>query len=362
MARVTVIVGTPGSGALLRSDLGAIAIAAQRLGGPFDAVTLTDREGRDEAMRVAIASGASTARRVERVEEVAFDIALIGAGGAGDLGDALAARLAIQRGAALCLEVIDVASSSDGLLVTRDLGHGAREVISISGPAVLAISEEAARGPYVSRYRRGIASVQSGVRQAAKTGTPWEPARPRTKTSGIARKTGGSATDRMHATFGVTESVSETTSNIVQGDSATCAKHLLRFLSHHGLIQRRAVESDLAPTYATPQTEPRATTAAAPTLEAANDAVQRGPRPLDGNPRGMRHRPRPANAPAVLPRTIARGPRAVEGVTRGIARRPRPVVVASPISNDPVIVKLSRAPRSLEPASRRAIRGPFPVR
>jgi electron transfer flavoprotein alpha/beta subunit len=311
MRRVAVILGSLGSAdpnippdlppALPRSDRAAVELAL-KLKSPdvaIDAYCLRDDL---EAMRYALASGVVTGTRLDDVAALEFDVALIGCGGAGSWGDLLPAMLAERRECAMVLDVLDIEPHTDRISVTRDLGRGSREVLAISGPAVLGVAEDAARSAYISRHRRQAAPVSRSspggvprVDPLAAVSGPWEQARPRVKTAHLAERTGGSATDRMSALFGISTGATEERDHgqIIIDDAATCARHLLRFLGHHGLIER----SGAPPAGA----EPR------------GDQGPRAPRPD------------PAPPPAERPGRPARGPRPVDQSTTTRARGPRPV-------------------------------------
>jgi electron transfer flavoprotein alpha/beta subunit len=311
MRRVAVILGSLGSAdpnippdlppALPRSDRAAVELAL-KLKSPdvaIDAYCLRDDL---EAMRYALASGVVTGTRLDDVAALEFDVALIGCGGAGSWGDLLPAMLAERRECAMVLDVLDIEPHADGIRVTRDLGHGSREVLAISGPAVLGVAEDAARSVYISRHRRQAAPVSRSspgdaprVDPLAAVSGPWEQARPRVKTAHLSERTGGSATDRMSALFGISTGATEERDRgqVIVDDAATCARHLLRFLGHHGLIERS------------------------------------GPPPAGVEPRGDQgpRAPRsdPAPPPAARPGRPARGPRPVDQSTTTRARGPRPV-------------------------------------
>jgi len=276
MERASVLVGSvallppavpSGLPALPASDRAAMALAMLRLGGATRAYCW---RGDEEARRYALAAGAAGVLAIDDVRGLDFDLLLVGAGGAGAGGDLLLGRLAEEKQCAMVLDVLDVQAGGGALLVTRDLGRGARELLSVQGPAVLGISGQAPRLHYVSRYRRlavpaaaAGATVASPAPQAAARpdaasrdplaplSEPWEPARPRARIEGLAQRTAGTATERMNALLGVSsgpagrmepgEAGTARTGleHVVVADAETCARHLLRFLSHHGVIERR---------------------------------------------------------------------------------------------------------------------------
>src|SRR5690606_25848222 len=147
-----------------------------------------------------------------------------------------------RHGAALVLEVLDAELDGEYLRVTRDLGRGAGEVLRVRGPAVLVMSEDAPPRLYVSRHRRLVAAGRVGPVTPAVAAAPrWEPPRPRTRATDLAGRTGGTATDRMNALVGAAAAMApgDADAHVVIADAATCAKHLLRYLAHHGFITRR---------------------------------------------------------------------------------------------------------------------------
>ena len=111
------------------------------------------RAGDRDASRYAAAAGVEQFLEPDGLEDCAFDIALVGRGACGDAGDLLPAMLAERSGAALAYEVVDLHRRADGLEVERDLGHGARDILLVQGPAVLVIADSARRTGYVSRRR-----------------------------------------------------------------------------------------------------------------------------------------------------------------------------------------------------------------
>ena len=124
--QILVILGTDGPPPLPSSDRVALGVALSELQGSVSACA---RAGDEEASRYAAAAGVDERLAPESLEDYAFDVALLGRGGCGDDGDLLPARLAEVRGAALVFEVLDVRPRAEALEVTRDLGHGARDIL-----------------------------------------------------------------------------------------------------------------------------------------------------------------------------------------------------------------------------------------
>ena len=176
----------------------------------------------------AVAAGAQLIDAVDHINIalVAFD-------------DKEAAVLAETHSAALVLDVIEIMTASP-LRVARNLGRGEREILDISGAAVLALSDEAPNERYISRHRRASVlpplqlgeSRDQGDREG-ESSYSWQPVRPRTQTPHLAERTAGSATHRAHMLFGVGETKTDDTTHLVTTD---CAQHLLRYLSHYGLV------------------------------------------------------------------------------------------------------------------------------
>ena len=118
----------------------------------------------------------------------------------------------------------------------------------VRGPAVLAIAETAPRQPYVSYHRiRSIDVSRIGspgpiLPTSPTTAELWQPMRPRVKAMATAKHVDLSAADRLNDAFGISERAQTASSDgsAIQGDAATCARHLLRYLSHFGFIERSA--------------------------------------------------------------------------------------------------------------------------
>ena len=167
MTRIAVIIGSAspetaaGVPTLPMSDRGAIALAMARFVGDVRAY-VADADARCFAR----AAGVETVEEASDLEMDAVDVALIGRGGCAERGDLLPARLAEASGAALVYDVIDVQREIDGLMVTRDLGRGARDLLSVRGRAVLVVAESVERWLYVSRYRINAARAASGESSA----------------------------------------------------------------------------------------------------------------------------------------------------------------------------------------------------
>lgn len=330
---VLVVIGaegaSPASGSIPPADRAAIGLALSRFaahesallppapGGdpgeavppgpppPFD-VAAVSLDGDTEALRYALAAGADRAALAEDPWQLEFDVALLGEAGAAPWGDGLAAVLAEAQGAALVVDVLDVEWRAGVVRILRDLGRGAREIFAAEGPVVLACSPEAERPRYVGRRRwRAADPDRIGRQEAAGPGRlplppagaeAWEPARPRTR--GGKRAPRGQ--EALGALFGITRNTGGEQAHIVQADPETCARHLLRFLSHHGYIETPAPDDAVATAAAGAGAEEAAGTAAPATDSAgtgqepaAPPRLRRGPRPRQGPASGRARWPRP---------------------------------------------------------------------
>jgi len=294
MPSVAVIIGSASSEAasgvpkLPISDRGAIALAMARFGKRVRAYAADA-----EARCFARAAGVESAGEISIQEIASVDVILIGRGGCRELGDALPASLAEESGAALVYDVIDIQAEDDRLLVTRDLGRGAQDQLSVRGRVVLVVADSVVRGPYVSRYRlnaqraadrkspisknqggadlkgQGGADLkgQSGDDLTGQNGDDskrqsgdelkessggessavtepmrlaWQPAAPRVRLGDHATRVSGRAVERMNALFGLSPT-SQSTPSLVVGSAEECARHLLRYLSHHGFVERGSI-------------------------------------------------------------------------------------------------------------------------
>ncbi|MBI2195347.1 MAG: hypothetical protein HYU36_25480 [Planctomycetes bacterium] len=365
MKRIAVILGTcaaseeGGPRILPPSDQAAVALALHRLGGRVEAYTPQPDE---TAWRYALAAGASTASLLADLATPEFDVLLIGRGGTGPWGDLLPADLAERARCALVLDALDVTPIGNELRVVRNLGRGNQEVLHVAGPAVLAVSDDAPRLLYVSRFRRRaveaarLRTPPSGLADpAAADSGPWTPVRPRARTGNLAARTAGPAADRMNALFGLmdAETSSGKEQNVVVADARTCAQHLARYLSHHGLVRGGGPVQ-------TPGTAPASPPATPP---AASEA-----RPAGGGPDSLkvsadrRHQRGPRGLESPAGRDTRR-PTALSGPARQPERCPVPVKPAGDTTHTAAVspAKLSRAPRSLGQAATHRVRGPFPV-
>jgi hypothetical protein len=334
---VAVILGSDqetGDGALPtlpKSDRAAVGLAVKRFGGPVHAYCLRDDEA---ALRYALAAGASTGALLDDVARLDVDVVLVGSGGAGPWGDLLLALLAEHKQCAMVVDVLDVEVCPDSIAVTRDLGRGSKEVLGLGGAAVLGVSEEAVQLLYVSRYRRQAVSVSLPAPNVgllhdplAAVSSAWAPTRPRVKAGNLAAKTAGSASGRLQALMGMTEGTTgdDDRVHVIHADAATCAQHLLRFLSHHGVIAG-ALTAPVVPVSHKAK-EDRGSQELGASIPTPRG---RGPRPLQGEAGGLSRRPRPLQSDvspssSPQPETPLRGPRPVGQTAPRRGRGPRPL-------------------------------------
>jgi electron transfer flavoprotein alpha/beta subunit len=270
------------------SDRAAATLAVTR----FSEVVVCSPNGDEAALRYALGAGStSIANSLDHCEAHVY---LIGRGGAGVEGELTAARLATARGAALVLDVLDVQWANENLRVERDLGRGAREILILSGPAVLLMSDDAPQPIYVSCYRRRAVELPKKiVENDVRLSIPWEPVRLRTKTADLADKTSGDARTRLFDAFGLNDDAQSDVQHIVAGDAETCAQHLVRYLAHHGFIDRPFDVVAMPTTVPSPSATP---TMAEPAV-ASKTFVPRGPRPLGSNRPPGRRGPFPCMTP-----------------------------------------------------------------
>ncbi len=332
--RALVIVGDR-QGITAGSDKAAVCRTVEQFAG---AAFVASYHASDAAVRYALAAG------VNSLVAPSFnaDLMVFGRGGTDPEGDLRAAKLANQRQAGLILDVLEFrldqsapaagqAATGTGehgkLVVTRDLGRGAREILIVSFPVVLVMAEAAAPARYISRYRQMSAAPTYPLELPPDPpNTRWSPLRPRTAVKDLHQKTTGSATNRMFDAFGLTEVTNNgaKSDSLIAADPETCATHLLRFLAHHGLMDTHGDINGNAPLAAVKST----TTAPTPTDQAPvapgntdptglPSSLRRGPRPVDGDPRGRQRRPRAYGSSLPRPANMTQ--------SGNIKCRPRPI-------------------------------------
>lgn len=321
-----------------KSERAAISLAL-RMG---DGVAVFHARGNLPVAVDALAAGADSAYVFTGNVALRFQVAVLGLGALGEWGDELAGQLAEDNQATLIFDVLDAQRTESGLLVERDLGRGNRERLLVRGPAVLVLSPQARRGPYVSHYKLQMAAkaLHAGAGHAASgfAETPavdaraWQPLRPRARST--KPNIGPSANDRLGNAFGLAETPADSRGQIITAEPETCALHLLRYLAHHGFIGERAGPVPAASgssSHIVPVNEPQASGGP----ESLTVGYGRGPRRTGDLPQRFGRRPRPVAeaAPVVaaqqqktdLPASIARRPRlANQAGMPGRHRGPRP--------------------------------------
>jgi electron transfer flavoprotein alpha/beta subunit len=290
------------------------------------------------AHEFAIAAGAGRVENADEAGRPTFDLAILGEGALLQLGSVLPGVLAERRGATLVFAAIEMRREGEHLVVVRGAPRGGREVWTINGPAVVVVSPDAPRPGYVSRFRRHRARtslVDRGVAAADRppVGSAWGAVRPRVRWAPQATAQ-SAADDRLRDAFGESAAIRGSAGqSIVSADAATCARHLLRYLAHHGFLpgQREGVSFDEPPSRA-PQSmresQPESQQRPAPLPTAPAGALARGPHLAGESPERIARRPRRVDATLPLlvpPATRAhRGPRPAGDSTAAPARRPRP--------------------------------------
>jgi hypothetical protein len=158
----------------------------------------------------------------------------------------------------------------------------------------------------------------------------WQPVAPRRQRAAVAEQAG--AEDRANAAFGISTAAIDSRSRQTIADSpAVCAQILLRYLVHHGFVDR-----------VLPETAPPPVTApvALPADQTAHAAT-------------------PSLTPGLAP-ALRRSPRLTGDDERRRGRRPRPSATASP-GIRPASVALARGPQRPEAGLAGGRRGPFRV-
>lgn len=358
MTRTLVYIGSASHlkpSALGDSDRATLGIALRS----FDQVVHALCPSGDElALVYAKAAGATDAGWLKDVESPQSDVSLVGLGALERLGGRFAGELAEHNRATLVFDVLDVKRNGQQFIVTRDASPRVREELVIAGPVVLVVSPYANRPPYVSRYRlqmaASIVNAGWGARPAQQDESlpvsvtnssdaqtrplnGWEPVRPRVRQAVTPDAGQAPAHNRLDIAFGLSASGREpqAASNIIQADAATCARHLLRYLAHHGFLAASAGAVDKlsysAPTAADPEADKsnRTPSAAMPLADSAghlSDRMARGPRTADTLPQRIARRPRPFHRDtkeASLTPRLDRRPRLLNDTGERLRRWPR---------------------------------------
>lgn len=262
------------------------------------------------------------------------DLVLIGPGAINRLGDAFAGRLAYELSAELLFDALQVRREVDAWRVVCDAGRGAQDIVSVSGPVVLVVSEDAPRPPYVSRFRLTLAdrSIPIVVGEAIPR-ISWQPVIPRAP-----RSTGMKDIDaatRVNGAFGIQAGVDRPRDAVIVAEEpAVCAQVLLRYLVHHGFISR-PLRGPLPGIVSAPSPQDR---------EQVSESAQVVVSDQSSNV------------------TLLRGPRRPGDSVQRMNRRPRNVSRPSCRRDRTVRDRLRRKPRRLEAGRDTTERGPFPIR
>lgn len=195
------------------------------------------------AAEYALAAGMPCAQVVSNEWPNEFDLVFVGGGFLEHVGDAYAAKLAEPCGAVLLFDVLKCTRRSKReWTLLRDAGRGARDVIAVTGPAVIVVSSSVPCPPYVSRSRRqrarSAASPTSSLtpHASSRSAIDWQPARPRTRRANTTAAN-AAADHRMDSAFGVMAASPAAKNEPIVADPLTCARHLVRYLAHHGFLQ-----------------------------------------------------------------------------------------------------------------------------
>jgi electron transfer flavoprotein alpha/beta subunit len=201
----------------------------------------------DSVSRFALAAGAGRVSLIEGPESITESIVVVGPGALQDRGVIFAAQIAEANSAELVFDVLELtAVTAHSVVVRRGLGRGERDELEVSLPVVLVAHPQAEPRHYVSVYRQkfatladlpNAASAKFDLRTADER--PWGPVvpRPPSKAAG-ASSPFALADERANSAFGLARDESQSTGRgqPIQADAATCAAHLIRYLSHHGLL------------------------------------------------------------------------------------------------------------------------------
>jgi hypothetical protein len=348
LRRTLAIIGS-GQAGLGDSDRAALGLAL-RLGSLVAAYC---PPGDERAAVYALAAGAAEVHWLEDADALEFDLALLGLGALSQLGDMIAGVLAERSRATLLFDVLDVQRSETCLVVWQDAGRGSREVCKLRGPAapsgggtaVLVASDNAARAPYVSRYKlQRAAQALAGWAERRESHPDaseitWQPARPRPRTG--QQNQDRPAGSRLDSAFGIgAESAPLSGSQIIQAEPAICAQHLLRYLAHHGFIRTPDAAQagiDLERIRTAPQPGSGSVAAIAEAAGAPSGKAARGPRPAEADDSAQQ-----------------------KDFGQQLARRPRPIV-ETPTAQSDLPARIARRPRPLDQAGEDRRRGPRPA-
>jgi electron transfer flavoprotein alpha/beta subunit len=340
------------------ADRAVLELAADGFPGGAEVYCVT---ADDAALHYALAAGASRVDVLSDLQTVRAQWVLVGPGSLAEHGDWLPAALAEQLAAALVFDVQEILRiDANSMIVRRDLGSGDRDELVVSAPAVLVFADQLAPTRYVSRFRQRAVRARFPKQDGEELPNPllrltgeWETVRPRVRPA--AEAVGGSTTaeDRTSKAFGLAAegASSRNSRQPLQADPATCAAHLVRYLSHHGLLPR-AIS-------ALPSPPGRDRWSSGSSRPVGPDAAR-----ASGQPTGAGAQGRPPSPPTPLPggeggTEIGRGPRLRGEITPARqARQPRrlqePSQVASSSSD------IARRPRRAGSLAPERNRGPRP--
>jgi hypothetical protein len=286
------------------------------------------------AGRYALSAGCADVRAFQEAEPSSFGLVLVGQGFLDRVGVEAIGRIAEQNHATLAIDVLDLRLDRDQLAILKDMGRGCREEWLVEGPAVCVLSEKARRAPYVSRYKRRVAALNwraelhSASSPSTLAATPWSQAKVRVQLARYATAAAGTAEDRLSRAFGTTDALARGESNrIIQAEPEICARHLLRYLAHHGFLPELGNRPpDVSPAGAgSPEMHSADRMPRAGTQEASpTRAATRGPRQREESAARLARRPRPVQATALRTKMQSgRAPRTAQQSDSSIARRPR---------------------------------------
>jgi electron transfer flavoprotein beta subunit len=221
-------------------------------------------EGQEGALRFALARGAAAAERLAPRPDVAgppgtalvlaerlrgYDLVLCGDQtldhGSSMVGPLVAELLGLPQVTAVsAVEAVRAGT----LRLERKLDRGARDVLEVDLPVLLAVTEDAAEPRYVSSRRlREVSRLPIPARASPDAAAPalprWEaggtrgPARARVKKKFVPDAK-ASAADRMRMimTGGASAPKPAAESSVVEGDPESLSEQMFRFLKHHGFL------------------------------------------------------------------------------------------------------------------------------
>jgi hypothetical protein len=289
-----------GARALARSDCAAVQMALQTDGN----ATAVCAAGDKVAVEYALAAGIRKVHELGSTSPAEFQVAYVGAGAAELVGDIYLARWAELSKASLLFDVIRCSEQSEAIRdVECDAGRGARYHLSVRGPIIMVVSSHIARPTYVSRYRRqsaaqGVSRERSsahGQVAAQMNAHDWNPVRPRVRAR-RGQNEPSAADDRLNDAFSIRAGTHKDSSNVIVADPETCARHILRYLAHHGFITHATPEDRVeVPEVRQRSTELRIMDSASRPVHTASldEFMSRRPRQAYDSPTRRARQPRP---------------------------------------------------------------------